>query len=73
MLADQVQGGLWYKISGGDVQTPEYQVRVRSQAQVTGFDVAYHYRPYRNRKDRVVHYPNQEAVAPHLAAHRGPR
>jgi len=71
LLADQVQGGLWYKISGGDAETPEYQVRVRSQVQVTGFDVTYHYRPYRNRKDRVAHYPNQDAVAPHLAAHQG--
>jgi collagen type III alpha len=71
LVADQVQSGLWYMIRGGDAQTPEYQVRVRAQAQVTGFDVKYHYRPYLHRADQVVHYPNEDAVAPHLRALRG--
>ena len=71
LAPDQVQSGLWYMIRGGDAQTPEYQVRVRAQAQVAGFDVKYHYRPYLHRADHVVHYPNEDAVAPHLRAPRG--
>jgi hypothetical protein len=71
LLADQVQAGVWYKISGGDTETPEYQVRVRSQAQVTGFEVRYHYRPYLHRSDQIALYPNEDAAAPHLNGPRG--
>jgi hypothetical protein len=71
VLADQVQNGFWYKISGGDTSTPEYQVRVMSLPQATRFDVKYHYRPYRNRPDQLVRYPNENAVYPHVKAHRG--
>jgi hypothetical protein len=71
MPADQVQNGFWYRLTAGDAGTPEYQVRVRSLPQVTRFEVNYHYRPYRNRPDKLVRYPNEHAVWPHVTAHRG--
>jgi collagen type III alpha len=71
LVPDQVQNGFWYKISAGDAETPEYQVRVQSQPQVTKFEAKYKYRPYLQLPERSIHFPNETAVFPKLIAHRG--
>src|SRR5262249_1190239 len=60
ILAAEVHNGFWYRIAGGDSQTPEYRVAVRSVPLVTGFEVTYHYRPYLRRPDRMSRDPNLE-------------
>jgi hypothetical protein len=50
--AFEVKNGFWYRIAGGDAETPEYRVEVRSTPLLTRFEVKYHYRPYLHRKDR---------------------
>lgn len=62
--AFRVQNGFFYKVKGGDTETPEYRVRVRATPMITGFDVAYHYRPYLGFQDDTSRDPN-------LKAHRG--
>ena len=59
--AFEVQNGLWYKIAGGDAETPEYRVDVRSSPLVTRWKHVYHYRPYLCRPDRTSDDPNLEA------------
>jgi hypothetical protein len=71
LLGDQVHNGFWYKITAGDAATPEYQVRVRSLAQVLRVDVTYKYRPYLKADDLTVSYPNETSSQPHLKALRG--
>src|SRR5207253_809607 len=41
-----LQNGFWYKIAGGDVETPEYRVQVRSSPLITSWELKYRYRPY---------------------------
>lgn len=60
--AYQVHNGFWYKITGGDFETPEYRVQVRSSPLLTGFDVTYHYRPYLRWRDSESHDGNLEAM-----------
>jgi hypothetical protein len=48
-----VQNGFWYKVAGGDCETPDYRVSVRSAPLITGFEAAYHHRPYVARVDEV--------------------
>lgn len=60
--AYEVQNGFWYKVTGGDAETPEYRVEVRSTPHLTGFEVKYHYRPYLNWRDSTSTDPNLEAV-----------
>jgi collagen type III alpha len=48
-----VQNGFWYKVAGGDCETREFRVSVRSAPLITGFEAAYHYRPYVARVDEV--------------------
>ncbi|HZY91045.1 MAG TPA: DUF4175 family protein, partial [Gemmataceae bacterium] len=48
-----VQNGFWYKVAGGDCETREYRVNVRSAPLITGFEAGYHYRPYVARVDEV--------------------
>jgi hypothetical protein len=55
---EEVQTGFWYKITGGDAETPEYRVQVRSTPLLTGFDVTYHYRPYLRWPDQTTHDQN---------------
>lgn len=62
--AFQVQNGFWYRISGGDDQTDEYRVDVRSQPLITRYEAIYHYRPY-------LHYPDSTQNDPNLKALRG--
>lgn len=58
LLASEIHNGLWYKIAGGDAETPEYRIQVRSTPLLTGFDVTYHYRPYLGWPDRITHDQN---------------
>lgn len=44
--ASRTQNGFWYKVVGGDAETPEFRVTVRASPLVTGFEVTYHHRPY---------------------------
>lgn len=68
---DQVQNGFWYKITAGDAETPEYQVRVRSQPQATRFQITYRCRPYLQVPEHTVAFPNGQAVFPRIRAPRG--
>jgi collagen type III alpha len=61
LQAFQVQNGFWYKITGGDFQTDEHHVTVRSTPLVTGSEVSYHYRPYLDRPDETSPDPNLRA------------
>jgi collagen type III alpha len=56
--AAEVHNGFWYKVAGGDDETEEQRVLVRSTPLVTGFDVSYHYRPYLKWRDRTSTDPN---------------
>jgi hypothetical protein len=60
--AYDVHNGFSYKFQGGDAETPEFQIRVRSAPLVTDFDVTYHFRPYVRRADQTSRDPNLEAV-----------
>jgi len=56
--AFRVQKGFWYKVTGGNAETPEYRVNVRITPKVTAIDVTYQYRPYVCRPDFVI--PNHD-------------
>lgn len=56
----EVHNGFWYRVVGGDAQTPEYHVQVRSAPLITQFGVTYHYRPYLRAADRQTADPNLE-------------
>lgn len=60
--AAEVQNGFWYKIAGGDAETPEYRIQVRANPLVESIEVKYHYRPYLNRPDGTTREANLEAV-----------
>jgi collagen type III alpha len=60
--AFQVQNGFWYKVAGGDTETPEYRVQVRATPLINGFDATYHYRPYLGWRDDTTHDPNLRAL-----------
>ncbi len=60
--AAEVQNGFWYKVAGGDTETPEYRVQVRSNPLVESVEVRYHFRPYLNRPDQTTNDPNLEAL-----------
>jgi hypothetical protein len=53
LSAIEVKNGFWYKITGGDAVTEEYQVSVRAAAAITEFLAAYHFRPYVARVDEA--------------------
>ncbi len=59
--AAQVHNGFWYKVTGGDAETPEYRVQVRSTPLLTGFEVTYHYRTYLGWRPETSHDPNLRA------------
>lgn len=60
--AFQVHNGFWYKIAGGDTETAEYHVSVRSTPLLSSFDVTYRYRPYLRSPDSRTTDPNLEAM-----------
>ncbi len=60
--AGEVRHGFWYTVAGGDAETPEYRVQVRSTPLVTGTKVTYEFRKYLNRPDQTSDDPNLEGV-----------
>jgi hypothetical protein len=54
--------GFRYKVVGGDAQTPEYLVTVRSTPLVERFDVTYHYRKYTGWADGYSRDANLKAL-----------
>lgn len=58
----QVQNGFYYRVAGGDYQTPEYHVAVRSTPLVQKFEAAYKYRPYTGFQDDSNEDPNLKGV-----------
>ncbi len=62
--AARVRNGLWYRVAGGDAQTPEYRVTVVPWPLVTGMDVTYHHPPYLGWADESFpgHSGNLKAI-----------
>jgi collagen type III alpha len=60
--APDVHNGFWYKVAGGDAETPEYHIQVRSTPLLTDFSATYQFRPYVNRADQTTRDPNLEAL-----------
>jgi hypothetical protein len=59
ITATEVRSGFWYKVAGGDAETAEYRVGVRSTPQLTEFQATYHFPAYaavpkETRPDRVL-------------------
>ncbi|HYV35679.1 MAG TPA: DUF4175 family protein, partial [Gemmataceae bacterium] len=70
--ADQVRGGFWYKITGGDAQLPEvgeYRVDVHAAPQVLRFEAAFKFRDYLKTKDKKVVFDKN--VRPSIKEMRG--
>ena len=68
----QIRTGFFYKVSAGDAETSEYEVRVRTRAHVKQFDGTYHHRPYRKLpKTATITFPNQNATKPIIHGPRG--
>jgi collagen type III alpha len=59
-----VQNGFWYKVAGGDGETPEYRVTVRLRPLVLGVSVTYEYPEY-------LRMPKETIDRPHIEAYRG--
>src|ERR1035438_2906367 len=62
--AAQIRTGFSYKISAGDAETPEYQVRVRTHAHIKQFKITYRNRPFRNLQTRTETFPNNARTKP---------
>jgi hypothetical protein len=62
LSAPDVRNGFWYKVVGGDAETPEYHIQVRSTPLLTDFSATYHFRPYVHRADETTRDPNLEAL-----------
>lgn len=70
--ASQLRGGLTYKLSAGDAETPEHQVRVRARAHVTKFEITYQHREYRKLpKAAPTVFPNEHSARPHIHGPHG--
>ncbi len=52
-----VQNGFWYKVAGGDTETQEYKVSVRSLPLFTDFQATYDYPKYLRRKSETANDP----------------
>ena len=59
-----IRNGVWYKVAGGDGETAEHKVTVRSVPKFTEFEVAYEYPAY-------VRRPPATATDAHLEGYRG--
>lgn len=46
VASNEVRSGFWYKVAGGDAETPEYRVSVRSTPQLVDFQATYHFPAY---------------------------
>jgi hypothetical protein len=62
LAAPEVRTGFWYKVAGGDTETDEYHVQVRSTPLLSSFDITYRYRPYLGWADRTTQDPNLKAL-----------
>ena len=67
----EIRTGFTYKVSAGDAETPEHQVRVRGPAHVTKFEIAYQHRAYRKLPNRTVVFPNRDFAKPLIHGPRG--
>src|SRR5262249_29256749 len=56
-----LQTGFWYKVAGGDVETGEYRVQVRSNPLITAWELKYRFRPYLCRPSEVTDKQDIEA------------
>jgi|GEM_PF-1218711 len=52
-----VRNGFWYRVVGGDAETPEYRVTVRSLPLFTEYEVTYDYPAYTRLKPETTHEP----------------
>ena len=57
-----VRNGFWYKVAGGDAETPEYKVSVRSLPLFTEYEVAYEYPAYTRFKPETTRDPHLRAI-----------
>ena len=65
MPASQLRTGFTYKLSAGDAETHEHQVRVRGRAHIATFEVAYRHRAYRKLpQSPPAIFPNPNAAKP---------
>lgn len=48
-----IQNGFWYKVAGGDAETPEYKVTVRSLPLFTEYEARYEFPAYVRRQPEV--------------------
>jgi hypothetical protein len=53
LSASDVREGFLYKITGGDAETPEYQVIVRANPKIEEFQATYHYRDHVGKVDEI--------------------
>lgn len=56
--ASRTHQGFLYKVVGGDDETPEHRITVRSGPLVESYEVTYRYRPYLGWADRTVRDAN---------------
>jgi hypothetical protein len=59
LSATDIRSGFWYKVAGGDAETAEYRIGVRSTPQILEFQATYHFPEYaampkETRHDRVL-------------------
>ena len=71
LSGDQIQSGLWYKITAGDAATAQYQIQVRTFPAILRWEVSYKHRPYLKHLDFSVNFPNPVAVFPRIRAVTG--
>lgn len=59
---NEVQNGFWYRVVGGDFETEEYRIEVRSSPLVREYEATYRYRLYLNWRDDTRRDPNLKAM-----------
>lgn len=64
LLPAQLRAGVTYKITAGDTETPEHQVRTRAAAHVQKFEIKYVHRPFRHRQDTMSVFPDDKGTRP---------
>ena len=70
LQAARLRTGFAYKISAGDAETREFQVRVRTRTHVKKFEITYQHRTYRKLPTGPFMFPNEKETRPII---RGPR
>jgi hypothetical protein len=59
---NRVLNGFYYRVTGGDAQTPIHHIRVEATALVRQIEVTYHYPAFLRVGDRTSDQPNLEGV-----------